>query len=834
MTKLNACAPRNFKLEWKGDLLSPIRYKTETTKESGHLLAQIWAKSVSKITNRPHVNHKKYIRINILHKEDTVTITIHPTGTIMLQGSASYDWADNYMESVNKEVDIEIEENKSKLNHSNESNISSRSVPIYGVCAMCDQVNNEDMLECEHCYSWTHNTCAGFSEQEARKLRYYCKYCSLKYGLKSFFPDELPDTSTPMKPLTEDEKNCTKENTYSRNLLFMQKNLSKMADDEVESNEESERVNELKNLAKTLSETMENALKASNVTNLSNNEDDDKSQSEENLVHEISLSTSSESLNSENDHECLHKAHDESFEQRPPEQRNQEFALLNSSADSISDIDPNEYNMENILKTVRKLQQEKFKNEAEIQTLNQKLHLADQIIKITESDGKKPEKHRLYNKTKKEIMIEYMKLEDIIIIINEKLNKSDEKIKEMKIEWEDLKQNQVELLEKEKLCQLEVENETKTSVEQLKSENEWLLKKAEEAKAELVNLQKSNQIQKYNIAYFQEQLEDLQVTNTQLNAMLIMEKETTELVKAEDLLLKETNNKLVNALKKLQNDKSPENLPVTVQNNCETVVPQQTIDPTNMILSNNQNTMNQPVLYNPNIPPPELPNPTASTNVPSQDKRTETQNYYRPVCKDYVNGKCFSRTCIYYHPKKVSKSRVQTHMPARHEKIPSILDLDIPLNQNYSYSLNQAYQTTSISNQSNQPSNTSAQRFPAQTFPNRNPPRSYKSTQNIGRNYSQHVRNQTSNVLHSSSNEQFSNQINSNQLNQVRKQNLQRNYDQYNYNRGQSSLEAQYGQRNITQAPNYSQRNPLCRYYLRGNCRVGNFCQFSHQITEMH
>merc|ERR1711972_848965 len=143
------------------------------------------------------VNHKKYIRINIPHKEDTVTITIHPTGTIMLQGRASYDWADNYMESVNKEVDIEIEENESKL--------SSRSVPIYGVCAMCDQVNNEDMLECEHCYSWTHNICAGFSEQEARKLRYYCKYCSLKYGLKSFFPDELPDTSTPMKPLTEDE-----------------------------------------------------------------------------------------------------------------------------------------------------------------------------------------------------------------------------------------------------------------------------------------------------------------------------------------------------------------------------------------------------------------------------------------------------------------------------------------------------------------------------------------------------------------------------------------------------------------------------------------------------
>ena len=61
---------------------------------------------------------------------------------------------------------------------------------------------------------------------------------------------------------------------------------------------------------------------------------------------------------------------------------------------------------------------------------------------------------------------------------------------------------------------------------------EAVLKKAEEAKAELVNLQKSNQIQKYNIAYFQEQLEDLQVTNTQLNAMLIMEKETTELVKA--------------------------------------------------------------------------------------------------------------------------------------------------------------------------------------------------------------------------------------------------------------------------------------------------------------
>ena len=809
VSKLTNWAPRNFTLEWKGDLLSPIRYKTEATKETALLLAQIWANSVTKITNRPHVNLKKYIRINVPHMEDTVTITIHPTATIMLQGKSSYDWADKYMELITKEMDIEIQENKSKLNQANESNISTRSLPIYGVCAICDQVNNEDMVECEHCFSWTHNTCAGFSEEEARKVKYYCKFCKYKYNLLSFFPNELPETSTPKKTEAEKSKNCTKEDMYTSNLLFMQKNLSQMAEEE--SVEESDRVNELKNLAKSLSENMENALKASNI--------ESTPEKDENL----SISSKSSSTTSISD-----ESRQNSFEERPLEQKSAEDLLLNSSNDSISEIDPDEYNLENILKTVRKLQQDKFKYEAEINNLNQKLQLADEIIQITESEGKKPEKHRLYKLTKKEIVIEYMKLEDIIININQKLSNSNEQIKEMTIKWEDLQNNRVEPHVEERVTPIDDDSEI-ISKEQLKLENEWLLKKTDEAKAEIVNLNKANQIQKYNIAYFQEQLEDLQVANTQLNAMLIMEKEGTETIKAEDLILKETNNKLLNALKKLQNEKTPQ----TADKN-QRILPNPTSDPTNLTC-NTLSGPNLPVDYDSTVPPPNYQNP-ANNEMP-QDRRNEIeiQNFYRPVCKDYINGRCFSRTCIYYHPKKVSKSRVQNN---KHHGIPSILELNIPYqhnpkNRNVS---SQSFQTTNNQQLPHYP-NQPVGRSSTQTYTRRNPQlRSQEPRQISDGNYT-YNRNHIPYRTNSSTTQRFSNQGNQNILSQRRHepiQNMQRNYDEYRYDREQPSLETHHAQSNISHPPSNSERNPVCRYFQRGFCRVGNFCRFSHQIPARH
>ena len=949
VTKLTTSAPKNFKLEWKGDLLSPIRYKTVTTKETAKILSQIWTDVIRKVTNCPIVNLKKYTRINVPYDEDTVTITIHPTATIMFQGKSSYDWADVHIERVNKEVDTEIRERKSKLNLPNEADISTRSVDVYGVCAICDQANNDEMLECAHCFSWTHSSCEGLSEKEARKLKYYCKYCKFRYGLKSYFPEEeppnnispenetnkskeqpqletstqpetgtqidpspetntainpshenktnnstnskegqiQPETSTPVKYSIENQpvtsRNKSKENAYLSNLVFMQNNLSKMADDG-DSFEESQKVNELKILAKSLSETMENALKETLDASSPNKSVRDKHANDQEITSTEKVERWSKFLENKelsDSYETFSDSEGESYEKEPQDQKSfDEEINLSSTLDSVSNIDPNEYNVENILKTVRKLQQEKFRNESEIKTLKEKLKLADEIIKIESSDGKLPENHRLHYAQKNEIIQEYMKLEDIVILINEKLTKATEQREELMIQGknppeEKTSEEKIASLNKSITVKTQLESEhseLKSQNEQLRSENEWLLKRTDEAKSEIVKLMKINQTQKNNHTLFEQQIENLQSINKQLNVMLILERESTEIIKNEDLVLKATNQKLVNAIKQLQNEKSYENQitsqqqipsatrrisltstmdtltshPNSVNNIPKTMSqPQPTSNaqvstqlPSTPSASINLN-VNQPVLFDKTVPPPTYQN---QSNVNREQDRqpvnnsNEGQNFYRPVCKDYVNGKCFSNRCIYYHPKKVSRSRM--NIPVRN-RIPSILDLNIA-NQSHQQQneFPNSQRNLSIRDENvRYPSrNQSSQRTSNYSYQNSTMNRrrldSGTALQSNGRFQTRSSQYSNSWQRHSSANEnyqghtqpspeQYSNQA-------IFRSRLNHHSHQYQSDTPEPPFESSHP---LTQ---YSERMPICKFYLRNNCRVGNFCRFSHQLPSSH
>lgn len=52
-------------------------------------------------------------------------------------------------------------------------------------CVECDQVESSDMVQCDKCDRWTHNSCAGLNEEvTSKKVRkFYCTQCQDEFGL---------------------------------------------------------------------------------------------------------------------------------------------------------------------------------------------------------------------------------------------------------------------------------------------------------------------------------------------------------------------------------------------------------------------------------------------------------------------------------------------------------------------------------------------------------------------------------------------------------------------------------------------------------------------------
>ena len=274
--KLQSNIPGNYRLDWAGTLKSPIRYKTNTTKETAKILNIIWSNAISKLTGCKYIEEAKYIRLNSDYLDDTNTFTIYHSGTIMIQGNSSLKWADRYIEKLYKIVQTEIEDQKSDMNKSGETSVLEPSFEVKGVCPLCDLEDDDEMMQCEikTCNAWVHNRCEGLSELEARKVKpYYCKHCRSMYNLKitrNTISDTLPMSSTqPSSIIALDISNPDVINELSdinsqnnSSLTYLKKvhsNLENM-NDEDSFHSPNSAITELKTLTKNIAEAFKEEI----------------------------------------------------------------------------------------------------------------------------------------------------------------------------------------------------------------------------------------------------------------------------------------------------------------------------------------------------------------------------------------------------------------------------------------------------------------------------------------------------------------------------------------------------------------------------------------------
>ena len=162
-----SCLPPNYTLEWNANPLQPIRYRINTTKDIAEIHNFLWTEAITKYTGIQYFSNEKSIRFTIPFQTTNISISLFPsTGTIMLQGNSSPHWANLYMPNICNYV---TKDEKGYLKSS--------------TCIVCGGESNNEMVVCdrETCMYWTHNECAGLTEEAARSSSYWCKACVDKY-----------------------------------------------------------------------------------------------------------------------------------------------------------------------------------------------------------------------------------------------------------------------------------------------------------------------------------------------------------------------------------------------------------------------------------------------------------------------------------------------------------------------------------------------------------------------------------------------------------------------------------------------------------------------------
>ena len=271
--KLQNCIPGDYRLHWNATKKQPIRYKINSTKQTAEKLNLIWAKEISKATGCKYINGPQYIRINTDYLDHTVTFSIFPNGTIMMQGKTSYTWADEKMEDICRKIQSEIEDSKKSKNDLDESSDSSLfddSISIKGICIVCNEEDDKNMFHCDikTCNAWIHYHCDGLDESEASEMPiYYCKFCRTTYNLKiprrqlNITENSVSSkivTSLGLPSLPEDDSLNDIESSINTDpeLLYLKAvhtSLMNVNDSEDELNDPQE-ITELKLLAKEVSE----------------------------------------------------------------------------------------------------------------------------------------------------------------------------------------------------------------------------------------------------------------------------------------------------------------------------------------------------------------------------------------------------------------------------------------------------------------------------------------------------------------------------------------------------------------------------------------------------
>ena len=126
-SKLKACTPQYYKLEWDGKVNEPIRHKINTPNLPIEILNNVWIDILEKYTGSISILCDKYTRLNVNHKKDTIAILVYPNGTIMYQGNTVVSWADRNLENICKQVQLEIKNKEQYTVKYSEKDLSSHS-----------------------------------------------------------------------------------------------------------------------------------------------------------------------------------------------------------------------------------------------------------------------------------------------------------------------------------------------------------------------------------------------------------------------------------------------------------------------------------------------------------------------------------------------------------------------------------------------------------------------------------------------------------------------------------------------------------------------------------
>ena len=78
--------PKNYSLEWKGTLNSPLVYRSQVLKPSATTLIKAWIEALRKATGISELEEEKYTRFNVQMNDETIAISIYKNSTVMMQG----------------------------------------------------------------------------------------------------------------------------------------------------------------------------------------------------------------------------------------------------------------------------------------------------------------------------------------------------------------------------------------------------------------------------------------------------------------------------------------------------------------------------------------------------------------------------------------------------------------------------------------------------------------------------------------------------------------------------------------------------------------------------
>ena len=201
--RLKVHTPSPYLLEWNGHQSSPIRYRIEAPKERIEIYNFIWTEAITKFTGIQPFDKESFTRFTVPYEKTNISISIFPsTGTIMFQSNLSAYWADKFMPKICEYI---MKDEKGYLTLSS--------------CLVCEEDGNNEMVVCdkENCQSWTHNDCAGLTEEAARSSSYWCKRCTDEYVEKQDESFTVPNyhISTPSQKKPPYDKTNTLDSDLS-------------------------------------------------------------------------------------------------------------------------------------------------------------------------------------------------------------------------------------------------------------------------------------------------------------------------------------------------------------------------------------------------------------------------------------------------------------------------------------------------------------------------------------------------------------------------------------------------------------------------------------------